>query len=55
MSKKRNMYEVREFIGNNYSKPLGRRLREHTDAMRVVRILKKQRREVFAAAIKVAA
>ena len=54
MSKTRNMYEVREFIGNDYSKALGRRIRERTDALRVVRILKKQGRDVFASPMKVA-
>ena len=54
MAAMRNLYQVREFVGNQYSKQLGRRLRERTDALRVVRILKKQGREVFAAPLKVA-
>ena len=54
MAAMRNLYQVREFVGNCYSKQLGRRLRERTDALRVVRILKKQGREVFAAPLKVA-
>lgn len=55
MTKTRNLYQVREFIGTGYSKQLGRRLRERTDALRVVRLLKKQGRAVFAAPIKIAA
>lgn len=53
MTKTRNLYQVREFVGVSYSKQLGRRLRERSDAMRIVRILKKQGREVFAAPLKV--
>lgn len=55
MTKTRNLYQVREFIGTEYSKQLGGRLRERTDAQRLVRLLKKQGRTVFAAPIKVAA
>ena len=55
MAKTRNMYEVREFVGNDYSKSLGRRLRFRTDAMRIVKILKKKGREVFASPIMVSA
>ena len=55
MAKMRNMYEVREFVGGEYSKALGRRLRERADALRLVRLLKKQGREVFASPVKVAA
>lgn len=55
MAKMRNMYEVREFIGEEYSKALGRRLRERSVALRLVRMLKKQGREVFASPVKVLA
>lgn len=55
MSKTRKLYEVREFIGNKYSKQLGRRLRERTDALRLVRLLKKQGREVFASPMSILA
>jgi hypothetical protein len=48
MKTNRKLYQVREFIGNDYSKQLGYRLRERTDALRIVRILKKQGRTVFA-------
>ena len=51
----RNLYQIREFIGGDYSKQLGRRLRVRSAALRVVRILKKQGRDVFVAAVKVAA
>jgi hypothetical protein len=54
MAKTKNLYQVREFIGNGYSKQLGRRLRERTDALRIVRRLKKQGRDVLAAPIKIA-
>jgi len=55
MTKTANLYQVREFVGVNYSKQLGRRLRVRTDALRLVRLLKKQGREVFAAPVRVAA
>lgn len=55
MTKTTNLYQVREFIGNDYSKQLGRRLRVRTDALRLVRLLKKQGREVFASPVRVAA
>ena len=48
-------YEVREFNGNEYSKQLGRRLRTRMEASRIVRILKKQGRSVFASPLKIAA
>ena len=54
MTKTKNLYQVREFIGNGYSKQLGRRLRERTDALRIVRLLKKQGREVLVAKIQIA-
>ena len=48
MTKTISVYQVREFVGNKYSKQLGRRLRARTDALRLVKLLKKQGREVFA-------
>lgn len=54
MTKTKNLYQVREFISNEYSKQLGRRLRERTDALRIVRLLKKQGREVLAAPVRIA-
>ena len=54
MNKTKNLYQIREFIGNGYSKQLGRRLRERTDALRIIRILKKQGREVLVAPIQMA-
>jgi len=54
-TKQVSRYEVREFIGSSYSKQLGRRLRTREQAARIVRILKKAGREVFAAPLKVAA
>lgn len=46
--KTKKLYQVREYVGNQYSKILGRRLRTRTDASRIVRLLKKAGREVFA-------
>ena len=46
--KARKLYTVREFVGNNFSKQLGRRLRERGDALRIVRLLKNQGRDVLA-------
>lgn len=54
-AKTRSMYQVREFVGACYSKQLGRRLRSREDAARLVRILKKQGREVFASKMNIAA
>ncbi len=48
-------YEVREFVGNEYSKQLGRRLRTREQASRIVRLLKKQGRTVFSSPLKIAA
>lgn len=55
MTKTISLYQVREFTGNEYSKQLGRRLRPRVDALRVVKLLKKQGREVFAAKMAIAA
>ena len=54
MNKTRNMYQIREFVGNSYSKLLGRRLRERAAALRIVRMLKKQGREVIAVPMRIA-
>lgn len=54
-AKTRTLYEVREFVGNDYSKQLGRRLRCRTDAMRIVKALKRSGRNVFASPFKVIA
>jgi len=48
MTKTAKLYQVREFVGSDYSKQLGRRLRARSEALRLVRLLKKQGREVFA-------
>lgn len=48
-------YEVREFVGNAYSKQLGRRLRTREQAGRIVRLLKKTGRAVLSAPLKVSA
>jgi len=55
MTKTTNLYQVREFIGTAYSKQLGRRLRVRTDAQRLVRMLKKQGRDVFATPVRISA
>jgi hypothetical protein len=54
-TKTRTLYQVREFIGNDYSKQLGQKLRDRTVALRLVRLLKKQGRSVFAAPLRIAA
>lgn len=48
-----NLYEIREYKGNEYSKQIGRRLRTYKEAIRIVKILKSTGREVFASKIKV--
>jgi hypothetical protein len=48
-------YEVREFVGNEYSKQLGCRLRTREQANRIIRLLKKQGRKVFSSPLKLAA
>ena len=53
MIKQVTRYQVREFVGNDYSKQLGRRLRSREDASRIVKILKKAGREVFKVSMKV--
>jgi hypothetical protein len=55
MTKQITRYQVREFNGNEYSKQLGCRLRTRKEAGRIVRLLKKQGRSVFAASLKIAA
>lgn len=47
MNTKAHKYQVREFVGNDYSKRLGRRLRTYKEARRVVSMLKREGREVF--------
>jgi hypothetical protein len=54
MNKQTTLYQVREFIGGEYSKALGRRLRTRQQASRIVKILKAEKRSVFLAPIKVA-
>lgn len=48
-------YEIREYIGSEYSKKLGRRLRTREQAGRIVRLLKKAGRAAFSAPLKVSA
>jgi H2-forming N5,N10-methylenetetrahydromethanopterin dehydrogenase-like enzyme len=55
MTKTTTRYQVREFIGNEYSKQLGRRLRTREQAGRIVKMLKKQGRAVFASPLKITA
>jgi len=55
MNKQVTRYQIREFVGIDYSKQIGRRLRTREQAMRIVRILKKAGRTVFAAPLKIAA
>jgi hypothetical protein len=53
--RKVTLYQIREFVGNGFSKQLGRRLRNRSDAIRIVKALKKEKREVFAVPMKIAA
>ena len=53
MNKTKKMYEIREFVGNNYSKSLGRKLRDRSAAIKIKNRLKKQKREVFISAIQI--
>ena len=54
-AKQVTLYLVREFVGSEYSKQLGRRLRTRSQATTIVKILKKAGREVFASPMRVAA
>lgn len=53
--KTKTLYEIREFTGNEYSRPLSAKLRDRSRALRLVRALKGRGRDVFAAPVKVAA
>jgi hypothetical protein len=55
MTKTTTRYQVREFIGSEHSKQLGRRLRTRAEASRICKLLKKQGRTVYAAQMKIAA
>lgn len=53
--KKVSRYEIREFIGQSYSKSLSPKLRTRERATKLVKRLRKQGREVFAAKMAIAA
>lgn len=55
MSKQVTRYQIREFVGSNYSRKLGRRLRTREQAVRIVKMLRKAGRDVFSAQMKIAA
>lgn len=46
-------YEIREFVGNEYSKPVFRQIVERSRASNIVKRLKKAGREVFMAKMEV--
>ena len=46
-------YQVREFVGSEYSKQLGVKLRNRPDAMKIVRRLKARGRTAFVAPVRV--
>jgi hypothetical protein len=48
-------YEIREFVGSSFSKSLGRKLRDRSAAARIVRRLKKQKRDVFSVPFRISA
>lgn len=45
--KKVTRYEIREFVGLEYSRPLGRKFRTRKTAIAIIKRLKKEGREVF--------
>jgi len=55
MSKQVTRYQIREFVGSDYSRQLGRRLRTREQAVRIVKMLRKAGRDVFSAPMKIAA
>lgn len=55
MTKLTSLYQVREYVGSEYSRQLGAKLRARSDALRIAKRLKRQGRTVFVAPIKVAA
>ena len=48
---KKTMYQVREFIGSDYSIQLGIKLRDRKSALRIAKILKKSGREIILATL----
>lgn len=54
MTKQVTLYQIREYIGDDYSRQLGRRLRTRAEALAIVKLLKKSGREVFKSPMKVA-
>ena len=54
-SKQVTMYQVREFVGSDYSKQLGFKLRTKQQATKIVKALKKLGRNVFSSPMKIAA
>lgn len=54
MKKTITLYEIREYIGNNYSKPLGSKLRTKSRVTSLVKRLSKQGRHLVVAGYKVA-
>ena len=53
MAKAITLYEIREYVGTNYSKPLGSKLRSKSRVTRLVKRLSKQGRELVIASHKV--
>lgn len=51
--KKVARYEIREYIGNEYSKPVFRQIVERSRASKIVKRLKKSGRSVFMAKMEV--
>lgn len=47
------LYEIREYVGNNYSKALGCKLRSKAQVTRIVERLRKQNREFVVVPYKV--
>lgn len=55
MNKQRKLYQVREWVGNEYSKQLGFKLRSRASSARIVKELKMAGRSVFSAQVLVQA
>ena len=48
------LYEIREYVGNNYSKPLGNKLRNKTRIKRLLKRLNRQNRQFIVVSYKIA-
>lgn len=49
----KTLYQLREWVGNAYSVVLGRRLRDRKSAFKVAKRLRRAKRDVFLAPVRV--